>query len=91
MDVRNPTKPEGSIAQGYQVEEALGFMSEYNITSRRVWDIKEEPTTVDKILEGKRKPKLLSEGLRNATYNFVLDNAFHLEPYSQYVNPKPSL
>ena len=27
--VRNLAKPEGSITQGYQVEEALGFVTEY--------------------------------------------------------------
>jgi len=36
--VRNLAKPEGSIAQGYQSEQALGFiteyMADYNITSR---------------------------------------------------------
>ena len=61
--VRNLAKPEGSIAQGYQVEQALGFiteyMSEYFVTTRRVWDDKEEPSMVDEILEGKGKPKLL--------------------------------
>ena len=85
--VRNLAKPEGSIAQGYQVEEALGFiteyMTEYNITSRRVWDDKEEPTMVDEILEGKGKPKLLSEALRNAMHEFVLDNVAHIEPYRE--------
>jgi hypothetical protein len=38
--VRNLAKPEGSIAQGYQVEQALGFiteyMSDYNVTTRSV-------------------------------------------------------
>jgi len=93
--VRNLAKPEGSIAQGYQVEEALGFiteyMSEYNITSRRVWDDKEEPTMVDEILEGKGKPKQLTESLRNAMHDFVLNNASHLEPYREYVNVKSSI
>jgi hypothetical protein len=83
--VRNLAKPEGSIAQGYQVEQALGFiteyMSEYNVTTRRVWDDKEEPSMVDEILEGKGKPKLLSEELRSAMQEFVLDNSAPVEPY----------
>ena len=83
--VRNLAKPEGSIAQGYQVEQALGFitkyMSEYSVTTRRVWDDKEEPSMVDEILEGKGKPKLLSEELRSAMHDFVLDNSAHVEPY----------
>ena len=85
--MRNLAKPEGSIAQGYQVEQALGFiteyMSDYNVTTRRIWDDKEEPSMVDEILEGKGKPKLLSEELRNAMHAFVLDNSVHIEPYRQ--------
>ena len=85
--VRNLAKPEGSIAQGYEVEQALGFVTEYmaayNITTRRVWDDKEEPTMVDEILEGKGKPRELSEDLRNAMHQFVLDNAIQFEPYRQ--------
>jgi hypothetical protein len=55
--VRNLAKPEGSMAQGYQVEEVLGFltkyMSTYTPTSRRIWDDQEDPTMTDEILEGK--------------------------------------
>jgi len=58
-------------------------MAEYNITSRRVWDDKEEPTMVDEILEGKGKPKELSDEFRTAMHEFVLDNASHIEPYRQ--------
>jgi hypothetical protein len=47
------------------VEEALGFLTEYMSThvptSRRVWDDKEDPTMTDEILEGKGKPRELSE------------------------------
>jgi hypothetical protein len=42
--VRNLAKPKGSICEGYQVEEALGYVTEYmpaeNITSQRVWEDK---------------------------------------------------
>ena len=83
--VRNLAKPEGSIAHGYEAEEALGFITEYmvgyRITSRRVWDDKEEPAMVDKMLEEKGKMKILSEELRSAMHEFILDNASHIEPY----------
>jgi len=85
--VRNLAKTEGSIAQGYEVEQALGFiteyMSEYTITTRRVWDDQEEPTMVDEILEGKGKPRQLSEEFRDAIHEFVLDNAVHLQAYHE--------
>jgi len=83
--VRNLAKPEGSIATGYQIEQALGFvteyMSDYNITSRRAWDGKEEPKMVDEILEGKGKAKQLTEEVRTAMHDFILDNASHVDPY----------
>ena len=83
--VRNLAKPEGSIAQGYQIDQALGYiteyMTEYNITRRRIWDSEEEPTMVDEILEGKGKRKVLSDVFRSSMHDFVLDNASHIEPY----------
>ena len=85
--VRNLAKPEGSIAQGYQVKEALGFitkyMPEYNITTRRVWDDKEEPAMIDEILEGRGKPREMLEAFRDTLHEFVLDNSVHLEAYRQ--------
>ena len=40
--VRNLAKPEGSMAAGYELEEAAGYVTEYmlnyNSTSTRVWD-----------------------------------------------------
>ena len=81
--VRNLAKPEGSITQGYQVEEALGFvteyMADYNPTSRRVWDSKEDPVMLDEIVEGKGRPRKLSGQLRQWMHEFVLDNASQLE------------
>lgn len=83
--VRNLARPEGSIAQGCQVEEALGFVTEYmtayNPTSRRVWDSLEEPAMTDEIVEGKGKPQRLSEQLRTWMHAFVIDNASKLEQY----------
>lgn len=58
-------------------------MSQYSITTRRVWDDKEEPTMVDKILGGKDKSKELLEDMHNAMHNFVLENAIHLQPYCE--------
>lgn len=85
--VRNLAKPEGIIAQGYLVEEALGFvteyMVEYNPTSRRVWDSEEDPTMADEIVEGKGKPRKLLEEARTWMHAFVLDNATQLHPYRE--------
>ena len=85
--VRNLARPEGSISQGYQVEEALGFvteyMTEYNPTSRRVWDSKEDSTMTDEIVEGKGRTRRLSDQLWQWMHDFVLDNATQLEAFRQ--------
>ena len=74
------------MPQGYQVEQALGFiteyMSEYNVTTREFGTTR-EPSMVDELLEGKGKPKILSEELRSAMHAFVLDNSVHIEPFRQ--------
>ena len=81
--VRNLAKLEGNIAQGYQIDEALGFVTEYmrdyNLTTRRAWDSEEEPTMVDEVLEGKGKRKLLSNDVRRAMHEFVVDNVAHID------------
>jgi len=45
------------MAQGYIMDEALGFCTEYmqrcTMSQRRVWDDKEDPTMNDEIPKGK--------------------------------------
>ena len=82
--VRNTASPEGGMVEGYATEEAVGFCTEYMSTfttvTRRVWDDKEDPTTVDEILQGKRRPRPMSIEFREWAHAFVLDNAHVLEP-----------
>jgi hypothetical protein len=77
--VRNLAKLEGSVAKEYELEEALGYVTEYMAsyepTSRKVWDDKEDPTMVDE------KPQELSDELLGWMHGFVCDNAVILEPY----------
>ena len=65
------------------MEEALGFvteyMADYNLTSRRVWDSKEDPMMLDEIVEGKGRLRKLSSQLRQWMHEFVLNNALQLE------------
>lgn len=62
--VRNHAWPEGSMAEGYAMVEALVFcieyMQEYTVTTQRVWDNKEDPSMYDEILEGTRRAHHLS-------------------------------
>lgn len=83
--VRNRDKPEGSMAEGYTIVQALGFcteyMQEYTTTSRRVWDDKEDPSMYDEILEGNDRPRYLTPNLRGWIHEFVLTNAAPLEDW----------
>lgn len=85
--VRNLARPEGCIASGYEVEEALGFvteyMADYKATNRRVWDSQEEAHMNDEEVEGKGRKRVLQEEERHWMHSFVLDNAEHLEEHRQ--------
>jgi hypothetical protein len=60
-------RPEGSIAEGYAMEETLGFCTEYmsrfSTTRRRVWDAIKEQSMVDEVLEGKGVNREMSDQL----------------------------
>jgi hypothetical protein len=80
--VRTKARPEGSMAEGYVMDDTLGFCTEYmsrfTPTRCRVWDDKEEPGLFDEEPEGSGVKRLLSERLRFWAHSFVLDNAAHL-------------
>ena len=67
--VQNRAGPEASMAEGYAIEEVFGFCTEYmqtyTITSRKVWDDKDDPTMNDEILEGVGRPKILTPKIRD--------------------------
>jgi hypothetical protein len=81
--VRNRNRPEASMAEGYAIDDALGFcteyMTSYSITNRRVWDDKEDPTMNDKILEGVGRPRILIPKIRDWIHEFVVNNVAPLE------------
>ena len=70
------------------MEEALGFCTEYmqncTMTSRRVWDDKEEPSTNDEVLQGKGRRRVLSPELQQWIHEFVLNNIEILQDYREY-------
>jgi hypothetical protein len=85
--VRNMAWPGGSMANGYSIEEALGFCIKYiqevNSTRRRVWEDKEEPTMNDEVLEGNGHPRRRSANLKNWAHTFILHNASTTEPWCE--------
>ena len=85
--VRQRAQPEGSMARGYVMEEAFGFCTEYmqncTMTTRRVWDDKEEPSMNDEVLQGKGRRRMLSLELQQWIHEFVINNAVILENYRE--------
>lgn len=83
--VNNKAKPEGSMANGYLKEEAIGFLSEYmsecTPTTKRAWDDQEEPAMYDEILEGGKRDRPMTSSFQKLIHEFVLDNTEHMEPY----------
>lgn len=86
--VRSNARPEGSMAEGYGMEDTLGFcteyMTRYTATSRRVWDKEEEQSMYDEVVEGYPARRPMSEEVRNWAHSFVQENAAVLEPYRRY-------
>ncbi len=66
------------MAEGYALEEALGFCTEYlqdfMATRKRVWDDKEDLTMVDEVFDRGGHPQLMDVKFQNMTYSFVLHN-----------------
>lgn len=83
--VRTYAHPEGSIAEGYRLEDTLGFCTEYmkrhTATTHRVWDPNEEATMNDEILRvNEHRKRRMSDEVRGYAHAFVIDNAPCLEP-----------
>ena len=86
--VRTFAHPEGSIAEGYRMEETLGFcnkyMRQYRGTMHCIWDVNEEPIMNDEILRRNcQQRRKMSDEFRNYAHTFVLDNAACLDEWRQ--------
>ncbi len=76
--VQNKVRPEGNMAKGYALEEVLGFctkhIQDFTTTRLRVWDDKQEPAMIDKVLKGDGWPQFMITGLPDMAHSFVLQN-----------------
>jgi hypothetical protein len=86
--MRTFSRPEGRMAEGYSMEETLGFCTEYmshlTATKKRFWDQDEDQSMIDEVLEEKSIQRLLNEDRKKWMHNFVLENAAHLRPWQRY-------
>jgi hypothetical protein len=80
--VRTKARLEGSMVEGYRMEDTLGFCNEYmsrfSATRRCIWDDKEEPGLFNEEPEGGGVKRFLSERVRDWAHSSVIDNAGHL-------------
>jgi hypothetical protein len=82
--VRNMAQPEASIVERYLKDECLGFVTKYlqrfDVVHRRVWNAKEEYGDVEEVMEGARKPYLMTLELRDIAHEYVLRNISVMQP-----------
>lgn len=80
---QGPTR--GGMAEGYALEESLGFCTEYiqefESTRRRVWDDKEDARVADEVPEGNGKPRKMSSRFRAWAHNYILNNTTCMEDW----------
>ena len=76
--VRNKAKPEGSMCEGYLMQEAIGFytdyMKDFSSVNRRVWDDDEDKRVAGELLEGNGHRFKLSNEERTSIHAYVLQN-----------------
>ncbi|KAL3681546.1 hypothetical protein R1sor_024502 [Riccia sorocarpa] len=87
--VRSSARPEACMAEGYIMEEALGFTAEYMTQFEpvrvRVWDQEEEDGISNEVLEGKKSTRILTECERDLAHRYVLQNTTCMQQYvSEY-------
>lgn len=79
--VRDKARPEASMAQGYAVDEALGFCTEYFEMyphhSRRMWDSEEELRDSGELLEGAHQRLTLSQSEVEEIHEHVITHSIH--------------
>jgi hypothetical protein len=82
--VRMKARPEGSMVEGYAMDDTLGFCTEYmtrfTSTTRRAWDSREDQSIYDEIMEGSWQTRSMLVQFRQWAHDFVLKNLGHLAP-----------
>ena len=86
--VKNRARPEASIAQGYLLDETMGFATSYmhgfDVVRRRVWDADPEDCEEFEVLEGAPVNVTLTRAERDSLHRFVLRNNTLTAAYYRY-------
>lgn len=83
--VRNPARPEASMASGYILDEALGLASEYLIDTKdsgpRTWEQESDASVLGVVMEGASKEVTLDWSEISAMHHYVLENCEVVAPW----------
>jgi Domain of unknown function (DUF4218) len=83
--VRNKARPEASMAEGYLIDESIGFLSEYMIdrkkTGKRTWDLEEDPGVAGIVFEGAGAEITLEWNDMIAMHHYILENEDLVKPW----------
>ena len=83
--VRNFTRSEACMAEGYLKDECIGFVTKhlksFEHTQRRVWDENEEYGDAEEVLQGATKQFVMTPALLDLAHQYVLMNASIMEEF----------
>jgi hypothetical protein len=91
--VRNRSRPEASMAEGYMVDETIGFVTKYLQNFRhvrqRIWDADEKEGVYGEVLEGAATKLTLDPVTREVAHQYVITNVACLAPWVRYTTLNP--
>ena len=81
--VRNMTRLEACMAEGYLKDKCIGFVTEYlqtfDVTDRCVWDADEEYGDAEDVLQGGGKAYVMTTALKDVAHQYVLANVSYMQ------------
>jgi hypothetical protein len=91
--VRNRSRPEASMAEGYILDETIGFVTEYLQDFRhvrnRIWDADEDEGVYGEVVEGAATKLTLDPVTRDVAHQYVITNVACLAPWIRYTTLNP--
>ncbi len=91
--VRNRSRLEASMAEGYILDETIGFVTKYlqdfRHVRRRIWDADEEEGVYGEVVEGAVTKLTLDPVARDVAHQYVITNVACLTPWVRYTTLNP--
>lgn len=83
--VRQKARPEGSMAEGWLVQESMYYVTEYlttiHPTAPRMWSDEEDEKMIGEVLQGNGKKIRLKEEVKRMINTFVVYNSEVMQPW----------